>query len=134
MIASWEDGCRGVKPNGPLYWQIQGDNEANGGLPYQVFWKVENCSHPVPVDEWFKFEVFWHRSHLSEGRVWMAVNGQVIVDRYGPNIGVSNAPINRIMMPNLYSDTPYPVYQWVDDVEIWNGFPPVGNNPPYAPH
>ena len=77
-IASWEDGCRGVKPNGPLYWRIQGDNEANGGLPHQVFWKVENCSHPVPVDEWFKFEVFWHRSHLSEGRVWMAVNGQVI--------------------------------------------------------
>ena len=63
----------------------------------------------------------------------MAVNGQVIVDRYGPNIGVSNAPINRIAMAN-YSGTPYPVYQWIDDVEIWNGFPPVGNNPPYAPH
>ncbi len=38
-------------------------------------------------------------------------------------------------MPNLYSDTPYPIYQWIDDVEIWDGFPPVtGNNPPYAPH
>jgi hypothetical protein len=133
-IVSWEGGCRGVKPNGPLYWQIRGDNVANGGLPYQGFWKVENCSHPVPVDEWFKFEIFWHRSHLSDGRVWMAVNGQVIFDRYEPNIGVSNAPIDRIMMPNLYSDTPYPVDHWIDDVEIWSGFPPVGNNPPYAPH
>ena len=94
-------GVVGVKPNGPLYWQIEGDNEANGGLPYQVFWKVENCWHPVPVDEWFKFEVFWHRSHLSEGRVWMAVNGQVIVDCNVRNKGVSNAPINRIMIPNL---------------------------------
>ena len=73
-IVNWEDGYRGVKPNG------QRDNVANGGLPYQVFWKVENCSHPVPVDEWFKFEIFWHHSHLSEGRVWMAVNGQSVAD------------------------------------------------------
>jgi len=38
------------------------------------------------------------------------------------------------MMPNLYAGGSYPIYQWVDDLEIWNGFPPVGNNPPYAPH
>ena len=43
--------------------------------------------------------------HPSDGRVWVAVNGQVIVDHYGANYGVNNAPINRIMMPNLYSDT-----------------------------
>ena len=135
-VASWEAGCGTNKPNGPMYWRIQGDNEANGGLPYQSFWLIENCSHAIPVDVWFKFEVFWHRSfsNPSQSRVWMAVNGQVIVDRYGGLIGVNAAPIDRIMMPNLYSDTPYPVYQWVDDVEIWNGFPPVGNNPPYAPH
>jgi hypothetical protein len=133
--ASWDNGCGGVKPNGPLFWQIRGDNEANGGLPYQEFWKVDNCSIAVPAGEWFKFEVFWHRSSGADGRVWMAVNGQVIVDRYGPNRGVNNAPINRIFIPNLYSDSPYPVYQWVDDIEIWNGFPPAtGNNPPYALH
>ena len=39
-IASWEDGCRGAKPNGPLYWEIRGDNNANGGLPYQLFWSL----------------------------------------------------------------------------------------------
>ena len=64
----------------------------------------------------------------------MGINGLKYFDRHGANYGASNAPINRLMLPNLYSDTPYPVYQWVDDVEIWNGFPPVGNNPPYAPH
>jgi hypothetical protein len=53
----------------------------------------------------------------------MAGNGQVIFDHYGPNRGVNNAPINRIMMPNLYSSAPYPIYQWVDDVQIWDGFP-----------
>jgi hypothetical protein len=133
-ILSWGDGCGGVKPNGPVYWRLTGDNNANGGLPFQEFWHVDNCSLAVPAGAWFKFEVFWHRSSGADGRVWAAVNGQVIADHYGPNKGISNASINRIMMPNLYSGSPYPIYQWVDDVEIWNGFPPAGNNPPYAPH
>jgi hypothetical protein len=65
----------------------------------------------------------------------MAVNGQVIAGRCGPNMGVNNTSINRIFIPNLYSDTSYPIYQWVDDVEIWDGFPPAtANNPPYARH
>ncbi len=134
-VASWGDGCGGIKPNGPLFWRIQGDNNANGGLPIQEFWRVENCAIAVPVYEWFKLEGFWHRSSGVDGRIWWAVNGQVIADHRGPNMGVWNAPINRIFVPPLYSDTPYPIYQWVDDLEIWDGFPPVvGNNPPYAPH
>ena len=109
--------------SGNLFWTVTGDNEANGGLPYQKFWEVTNTAVPVPVDQWFKFEVFWHRSSGADGRVWMAVNGQVIADHYGSNKGVNNAPINRIMMPNLYSSTAYPIYQWVDDVQIWDSFP-----------
>jgi hypothetical protein len=113
---------------GNLYWHIVGDNEANGGLQYQRFWEVYSLA-AVPIGEWIKFEVFWHRSSGNDGRVWMAVNGQVIADHYGPNMGIYNAPINRIMMPNLYSSTSYPIYQWVDDVEIWDSFPPGA-----APH
>jgi hypothetical protein len=134
-IASWGDGCGGNKPNGPLYWQVQGDTNANGGLPFQVFWREDNCSKAVPVDQWFKVEGFWHRSSGADGRVWIAINGQVIADRYGPNTGVNNAPINRIFISLAYSDGALPQYQWIDDLEIWDGFPPAtGNNPPYAPH
>ena len=134
-LASWKDGCGGIKPNGALYWLIRGDNEANGGLPFQEFWRVENCSKAVPVDQWFKVEAFWHRSTGADGRVWMAINGQVIVDRYGPNKGIWNAPINRIFLSLTYSDHAVSQYQWMDDLEIWDGFPPAnGNNPPYAPH
>ena len=110
--------------DGKLYWNIIGDNEANGGLPYQRFWEVNNTQVPVPAGQWLKFEVFWRRSSGNDGRVWMAVDGQPIVDCYGSNKGVINAPINRIMMPNLYSSTAYPIYQWIDDVQIWDGFPP----------
>ena len=134
-VASWGDGCGGIKPLGPLFWQIQADNNANGGLPFQSFWRVDNCAVAVPVDQWFKFEVFWHRSAGTDGRVWVAVNGQVLADHRGPNMGVNNAAINRIFNSLVYSDSSYPIYQWTDDLEIWDGFPPVtGNNPPYAPH
>jgi hypothetical protein len=115
--------------SGNLYWNIRGDNEANGGLPYQIFWESNNTQIPVPAGEWIKFEVFWHRSSGNDGRVWMAANGQLLVDHYGPNMGIYNAPINRIMMPNLYSSTSYPIYQWVDDLQIWDSFPPDA-----APH
>lgn len=108
----------------PLSWHVIGDNEANGGLRYKKFWESYNTKVAVPIGEWFKFEVFWHRSSGNDGRVWMAVNGQVIVDHHGPNKGVYGAPINRIMMPNLYSGSAYPIYQWVDDLQIWDGFPP----------
>ena len=74
-----------------------------------------------------KFDVFWHRSTGADGRVWMAVNGQTILDHLGPN--KINAPINRIYMPNLYSSTAFPIYQWIDDLQIWDSFPPDA-----APH
>jgi len=116
------------------YWIVIGDNEANGGLPYERYWEIQNKTVPVPIGEWFKFEIYWRRSSGSDGRVWLAINGNVIADRRGPNIGVNNKPINRIMMPNLYTGGIYPAYHWIDDIEIWSSFPPVGNNPPYAPH
>jgi hypothetical protein len=50
-------------------------------------------------------------------------------------MGARNLPINRILAPLLYSGSAMPIYQWVDDLEVWDGFPPGnGNNPPYAPH
>ena len=119
----------------PLSWHIAGDNVASpagAGSGKQIFWEKYTTVTPQTLADWMKFEVFWHRSTGSDGRIWMAVNGQVILDRYGPN--KISAPINRIFMPNLYASTAFPIYQWIDDLEIWDGFPPVGNNPPYAPH
>jgi hypothetical protein len=120
---------------GPLSWYVFGDNVARCcSYPRQIYWEKYTTTTAQTLADWMKFEVFWHRSGGNDGRVWMAANGQVIVDRYGPNMGVNNAPINRIMLSTLYSSTAFPIYQWIDDVEMWDGFPPVGNNPPYAPH
>jgi len=120
--------------NAQPYWVLLGDNNAGGGAPAVNTFRLENRNVPVPVGQWFKVEFFWHRSTGSDGRVWMAVNGKVIADRRGANMGAWSQPINRVMAPLLYSGSTMPIYQWVDDLEIWNGFPPAGSNTPYAPH
>ena len=132
--------------NGALFWVLTGDNEANGGLPYKRFWELRNVAVPVPVGEWFKVEFFWHRSSGSDGRVWVAIDGQVIFDRFGRNMASSNPldpefgfldsprPINRIFQIQLYSSTSYPIYHWVDDLQIRSGFPSICEDTPCAPH
>jgi hypothetical protein len=128
-----------VTYGGTPYWQITADNVANGGLAYQQFWRVENRTVSVPIGQWFKFEVFWHRSAGSDGRVWMAANGQKLVDKFGPNVGVNGNPIDRIFVTQLYSAATYPIEQWTDDVQIWSSFPTANAGDPwydgvYGPH
>jgi chitodextrinase len=108
---------------GQLYWHTQADTVANGSVPLQTFWSTNNTSVPVPVGEWFKYEVFWHRSSGSDGRYWAAVNGQVIVDHNGPNMGAKNLPIDRIFLNNNYGGTIGQQQQWTTGIEIWDGFP-----------
>jgi len=119
LLSVFGDGA-----NDRLYWNLKGDNVANGGLPQQVFWEQSNHSAPVPVGRWFRVEVFVHRGGGSDGRVWVAVDGQEIFDRYGPNMGVDNLPWNRIMpFINYSTGQLLPAYQWVDDLELWADFP-----------
>lgn len=121
------------------YWSVSGDNVAGGGYPPVNVWQVEARKGPaVPAGRWFKFETFWHRSSDDDGRIWMAVDGQVIADRRGPNTGAACLGINRILW-NLYSGSRLPISQWLDDLQIWDGFPVAASgdpwyDPPYAPH
>jgi hypothetical protein len=109
--------------SGQLYWNTQGDNVANGISTKEIYWQVTNTTVPVPVGQWFRYEVFWHRSSSGDGRYWAAVNGKVIVDRWGSNMGIYKLPINRIMLTNVYSGGKAPIQQWLTGLEIWSGFP-----------
>ncbi len=106
-----------------LYWSTKGDNVANGPWPRVDYWIERNTVIPVPVDKWFKFEVFWHRSTGADGRYWAAVDGQVIVDHLGPNMGDLNLPINRIFINNAYSGGSPEIQSQTTGLEIWDGFP-----------
>ena len=119
-----------VEEDGKPYWYVHGDNVAKDNFgAYKEFWYEENKKIPVPEDEWFLVEFFWHRSTEDDGRFWWSINKKVIVDHYGPNKLVE--PINRIMLFTVYAEK-YPFEQWVDDVEIRDNFPdmpPIVENP-----
>ena len=109
--------------SGGLHWELNVDR---GDYPCgTACWpaRVKNTTVPVPVGQWFKFETFLHRSSGQDGRWLVKVNGQTLVDRYGPNIGSQNSPINRIFLSQVYSNGKAPQYQWVDDIEIYNAMP-----------
>jgi hypothetical protein len=119
----------------PPVWQVYLDSKAPTRRDLYFY---DRSGVAVPVGQWFKFEVFWHRDRVN-GRVWAAVNGQPIGDFSGQTLGDNSEPIDRIMLHQLYSGSPYPIYQWIDDLQIWNRFPAAAPgdswyDPPYAPH
>jgi len=59
----------------------------------------------------------------TDGRFWVAVDGQKIVDHSGPNMGDYNLPVTRIFVNDVYSGGTGPVTGNLTDLQIWNGFP-----------
>ncbi len=103
-----------------IYWYVHGDNVANQEDPYLEYWYEENHDIAVPTGEWLSVEFFWHRSTGDDGRFWWAINGNVVADHFGPNKIAE--PIDRIMLFTNYSSADS-IGQWIDDIEIWDGFP-----------
>jgi hypothetical protein len=101
---------------GAPFWHWQGD--AN---PSNPVWEIDNRDIPVPVDEWFLTEYYWHWSEGSDGRALWKINGQVVGDHYGPTTRNSK-PIDFIMLTQIYGNA-NPKHQWIDDIEVWDGLP-----------
>lgn len=118
-------------PGALFCWETRGDNAA-GSESYVEYWLVQNMTVPVPIGEWFKFEVFWHRSTGADGRFWAAVNGNVIADHSGPNKIAKD--INRILLTDAYGSGRFPMYQWLDDLRLYDSFPGDCPDPPCAAH
>ena len=101
---------------GRPYWHWQGDAD-----PENPVWEIDNFDVPVPGNEWFLTEFFWHWSEGKDGRALWKINGEVVGDHYGPTTRNSK-PIDFIMLTQIYGDA-NPKYQWIDDIEIWDGLP-----------
>ena len=64
------DAAKYVVPVGTIGWEIICDNNANGGLSFEEFFRITlypgcaalNFDIPVPLHEWFGFRVYWKRS------------------------------------------------------------------------
>ena len=102
--------------NGTPYWHWQGD--AN---PSNAIWEIDNTNIPVPTNEWFLTEFYWHWSDGDDGRALWKINGKVVGDHYGATTRNSK-PIDFIMLTQIYGNST-PKYQWIDDIEIWDGLP-----------
>jgi len=102
-----------------LYWYAHGDNVVIDDVPYEEYWFQENKSVPIPVGDWFDVEIFWNRSAKSDGKVWLAINGEVVIDYRG--VTKIKDPIHEMMLFTNYASVP--LEQWVDNIEIWSDFP-----------
>ncbi len=102
--------------DGIPYWHWQGDKD-----PQHSIWEIDNRAVPVPINEWFMTEFYWHWSEGDDGRALWKINGQVIGDHRGPTTRNSK-PIDFIILTQIYGDA-NPKYQWIDDIEIWDGIP-----------
>jgi hypothetical protein len=105
--------------NKKLYWYAHGDNIVSEDVPYKEYWYIENKEIPVLEGEWMDIEIFWKRSTKDDGRVWLSVNGNNVID-YKGNTKIKD-PIRAIMLFTNYSNKP--IKQWIDNIEIWDDYP-----------
>ncbi len=101
---------------GNPYWHWQGDAD-----PQNPVWEIDNRNIPVPRDEWFKVEYFWHWSEGNNGRALWKVNDQIVGEHFGATTRNSK-PIDFIILTQIYGDS-NPKHQWIDDIEIWDTIP-----------
>ena len=119
--ASYEDGFRMIAfmatdIKGNPYWMLQGDTS-----PQNPIWQVRNTEIPLIMGEWFKVEYHVKWSNGDDGYASMKVNGQLIGEHFGVTT-FKNDDLDFIMLTQVYGSN-YPMYQWVDDIEIWDGLP-----------
>ncbi len=111
-----------------LYWWTEAQYGDLANSPKA--WTCKSFEVPVPIDEWFLFEVFW-KLDPKDGRVWAAANGETIVDYKGRTQKDSGLfvwwPIKVYTggQIDFIPNTPgyKSIYQWVDDVEVYNDIP-----------
>ncbi len=102
--------------DGVPYWHWQGDKN-----PEDPIWEIDNKTVTVPMNEWFLTEFYWHWSEGDDGQALWKVNGNIIGNHFGPTTHRSK-PIDFIILTQIYGNV-NPKYQWIDDLEIWDGIP-----------
>jgi len=116
-----------------LRWVLKGQIHQPCSL---TEWTHINDDVHVPVGRWFLVEAFM-RKHATNGRVYFAVDGQVVLDTdvtvpagfHGQTTHVEN-PLRMHFWSamKIYFDPALryngPISAWYDDFELWTSFPP----------
>ena len=121
----------GPEAAGHWHWLVQADSgppqdqqEADATVT-----QFCNAGSDVPMNRWFKVEIFWHRAQSTSdlGRIWVAIDGHEVIDTPDNKkqgfMYAAGSPIDRVNLPQMYGGDAYPREQYVDDLEIWSTFP-----------
>lgn len=101
---------------GVLHWAFQGDTSSQNSI-----WHKKNYDIPVIMNEWFKVEYYVKWSDTEDGYASMKVNGQLIAEHSGATT-INSDNLDFIILTQIYGNS-YPMEQWIDDIEIWDGLP-----------
>jgi len=110
---------------GRVSWHFQGDKDSSTPIwecdTLELTKECNNQFVPVIMDEWFTTEYYWHWSNDSDGYVVWKIDGKIVGEHHGATTRNDN-PIDFILFTQLYGNVT-PKYQWIDDIEIWDGMP-----------
>jgi len=110
---------------GRASWHLQGDKDSDHPIwECDTLMPTKECGNsnvPVITDAWFTTEYYWHWSNNSDGYMVWKINGKTVGEHHGATTRNDN-PIDFILLTQLYGDVS-PKYQWIDDIEIWDGLP-----------
>jgi len=107
-----------------LYWVAHGE----APQPCRCTeWTITNDEVPVPMGEWFQVEAYMRKDHV-DGRVYFAVNGEVVVDTIVRTEHADNPlPLQFWSIFKLYHGNDWRALgstnQWYDDLEMLCGEP-----------
>lgn len=118
--------------NDSIFWML-GTQYITGPSTFVDDWSVSNKTVPVPIGQWFLLEVYWNQQNNNTGRIWIAIDSTVIFDVYADN--ENNSSIFDWHLFKTYTgkqsiDSGY-IYQWIDDVEIWDSIPTIATSVQY---
>jgi hypothetical protein len=111
LLVNWGEG---------LQWRLDGRFYD----PVEARWTVYSDQQLPVAGEWFLLETYL-RSHQTDGRIVVRVNGQTIFDVGGPDY-----PTNRrdgqqpatVCMLKMYTNR-FGQEQWMDNLEVWTDIP-----------
>jgi hypothetical protein len=125
-----------------FHWSVSQDTMTtatcvNDGTIPRVFGDI-TCDDvvPIPIDTWFKFEVFWKQAPDTTGRIWVRVNGSVICDRHTWTYREPGLFCHKWNIFKNYTDeeirggqpnglgSPQALEILYDDLEFWDSIPP----------
>ena len=109
-----------IRSGEPVKWVLKGTKIDYSDVNHDM-WSYMNKTDYVPLDKWFKYEIYVKYSTGSDGVIQVAVDDKVVLERKGWNQESANFPPENFRLTGTYG-----ARGWMQttDLELWDK-PPV---------